>query len=224
LLINSPNEIFVDAPCDLPQDLAIDLETNFIYRDCSLLSRAVYEENPELYLQTNGHRFTSMVQPDRPILEGRYIIVQMVCGDVKHLYIAIRGSYYTEDWTTNFNAWPSLKEIGTVHTGWYSRMEQLPSKYLLSKLHEGYYIYVTGHSLGGAVAQLLTCELLGNDLVARFDANELSQRLKCICFAAPMVLIGSAADRMNNLHRNNFVNFVQIDDIVPKVLSWGKRH
>jgi hypothetical protein len=35
---------------------------------------------------------------------------------LKNLYIAIRGSYNKEDWTTNFKAWSSLKEIGSAGT------------------------------------------------------------------------------------------------------------
>jgi hypothetical protein len=92
---------------------------------------------------------------------------------------------------------------------------------LILKLKAGWNIFITGHSLGGAVAQLLTCELL-KELRPHLDARELSLKLKCVSFAAPMVLMGKSADDVNYSHRDKFINFVDTDDVVPKVLAWGQ--
>lgn len=71
----------------------------------------------------------------------------------------------------------------------------------------GYYILVTGHSLGGAVANIFTCRYLNS--VTKNPLNTL-----CYTFAAPKVCAPEAAEQYDS---SNIVNIVNSSDLVPNV-------
>ncbi len=71
----------------------------------------------------------------------------------------------------------------------------------------GYYILVTGHSLGGAVANIFTCRYLNS--VTENPLNTL-----CYTFAAPKVCAPEAAEQYDS---SNIVNIVNSSDLAPNV-------
>jgi hypothetical protein len=195
-------------------------------RDCALLvAAAAHGTEVEIrkFLALRGHRFSGGITcSNLASNEGHFVIAQLSEENRTTTYLAIRGSFVLEDWIASVQVWPTLQEMGMVHSGWYARMLHLPQHLLVQRIKEGHRVVICGHSLGGAVAQLLALSML---LCFSGDAAEaeVRSRIKCVNFGGPMVVSGNVAvDRVNNHFKDNFVNFVHATDIVPKILSFAQ--
>lgn len=79
-----------------------------------------------------------------------------ICVGIKKLdgcdVVAFRGSITAHDWVEDLRAAPIKTRIGTVHAGFYNGMEKA---WLELEPHLTQPVYVTGHSLGAARADML---------------------------------------------------------------------
>jgi hypothetical protein len=190
-----------------------------IVRDCvALCCASYYEGGAAGYLQANYYAFKNFSVSDIHPTEGYFIVAEAEYDGEKIVYLAVRGSVNSSDWAVNFSFWPTTTSNGFVHTGWYNRSANLPVNYLADLAKQGYRVVITGHSLGGAVAQLLTSTLL--DKFTIIQDTTVNKRINCVTFASPLTFVGHAAETLNSLHKDNFFHFVHPLDIVPKVLSW----
>eukprot|EP01035_Chromulina_nebulosa_P023548 gene23548-30535_t len=208
-----------------PQTSASNVSTNehntaaeydpCVVQDSFLLSEAAYCENPCSFLTDQGHRFTSVFVGHFLQEDGHYLIAYR--DDV--VYLAIRGSSNSSDWKMNFSAWTTVESIGIVHHGWYSRSAHIPTAYLLHVLEkENKKVVICGHSLGGAVATIVTVRLL-QQLVFKAQMTELAKCITCVTFAAPLVMTGLAAENIHSVHNDRFIHFIHPRDVVPKILT-----
>jgi len=88
----------------------------------------------------------------------------------KSIYVVFRGSESIENWKTNLNAfkvpYTSWSDCNCqVHKGFYAAEQKVISEVIkevqtLQKAHSGYVVKVTGHSLGAALAQLTSMDLI----------------------------------------------------------------
>jgi hypothetical protein len=186
-----------------------------ILRDCILLCSASYHADPNSFLKEQGHRFNCILVPNSTPDEGHFILAEFE----DTLFLAVRGSTNSNDWIKNVSAWTTQSSNGGfVHAGWYSRSCHQPVNYILERLKRGNKVIVTGHSLGGAVAQLVTGSVL-EQLAVNQDAS-VRKRITCFTFAAPLVFTGELAKNYNELHKERFLHFIDSLDAVPKILSW----
>lgn len=231
----SPSDSLVFSSDGVNQKPAADLSVHqleaspvkFAYdapmvHDCCRLCEAVYSKNDDQsiydFVGKIQHRFTTMVASDLPDEHGHFALAEHVSNNRKIIYIAIRGSSNASDWATNLNAMPVVRGGGVVHSGWHKRLSHLPLAYLIQKHTEGYTVVTTGHSLGGAVAQLLAAQMLMDPAVKNLVE---APRIKCVTFAAPLVMSGQSVKRMNDLYADSFIHFIHSEDAVPKFLAWG---
>ena len=199
------------------------IPTSEIVRTSVNLCAASYEEGDHavrLFLAKNGHRLHSLFVSYAPDGDGHYIVAEKIVDDRKITFVSIRGSYTLSDWGTNVQAWPAMQDIGTVHAGWYNRSLYLPLNYIIECLKRGDYIVICGHSLGGAVAQLFTAELM--KAVVHDQDTTILQRILCVTFASPLIISGIGADLLNIHNKSRFINIVQEQDVVPKILFWSQ--
>ncbi len=99
-----------------------------------------------------------------------------VLPSTKSIYVSFRGSSSAMNWMDDFEArkvdyksWPDCK--CQVHNGFYKATLNLKDQTIssvknLQKLYPGYSVYVVGHSLGAAVAELISLELLTNGITS----------------------------------------------------------
>ena len=92
------------------------------------------------------------------------------------IYVSFRGSLTIQNWITDlsiaktkYNSFPDCN--CEVHSGFYgATMSVFPDVLAevkrLQSLHKTYAVKVTGHSLGGALAQLTSMELIKNGIHA----------------------------------------------------------
>jgi hypothetical protein len=88
----------------------------------------------------------------------------------KSIYVVYRGSESVRNWISNLNAfktpYTSWSECNCqVHKGFYEAEQKVIAEVIsevqsLQKTHSGYTVKVTGHSLGAALAQLTSMDLV----------------------------------------------------------------
>ena len=135
-------------------------------------------------------------------------------GNPKRLFaVFCRGTSGSQEWNSNLTMGP-----GTYHEGFYSAAyrvyDHLCNTYLNKMFDEGleeedFLFWVTGHSRGGAVSNLLSAVLLPS----HFSASQVY----CYTFATPNVVRGG------NVARSNIHNYIIGGDVVARVPlnAWG---
>ena len=170
----------------------------------------------------------------------------------KRITVVFRGSVAsgTRDWLTNFTFFleglhtpklvkdsleGSLKERILVHRGFYryifdnsraagdQRYDMILDD-IKPYVEDGYKIYVTGHSLGGALSSLLAFKLAGS------DKEWIPKPVTCISFASPFVGSSGFRTAFTLLERMGMIRYLRVNtdqDVVPALLpmslGWKKR-
>jgi len=81
----------------------------------------------------------------------------------KYSVVAFRGSESLTDWITNLKAYPrkNVRLMGHVHRGFYESLMSIEYAIREGMRRE---VYITGHSLGGAMATLFAAHLWLNSM------------------------------------------------------------
>lgn len=79
----------------------------------------------------------------------------------KTLVLAFRGSNDIHDWFSNVHITPVDTARGTIHSGFYSEYQKLSPLFESDLINAGSRtVFLTGHSLGGALAVITACFFL----------------------------------------------------------------
>ena len=129
--------------------------------------------------------------------------------------VVIRGTGEYTEWASNLNV-----GTGSCHTGFSRAADELLGSlaaYLAqsgpAKAGETVKFFITGHSRGGAAANLLAARLADSGLVKKEDVF-------CYTFAAPAVSVEAAEEGYENIF--NIVNETDLVTQVP-LSAWGYR-
>jgi triacylglycerol lipase len=135
------------------------------------------------------------------------------CAYVAHgedvVVVVFRGTDDTEDWFFNANTYPHPMAEGTLHCGFACAYGTLRSQVLDEvRKAKAEHIWVTGHSLGGAMA--LVC------------AYDLTVYQKCkldgvITFGQPMIGKTNLATFLQGKLGDRYVHFINEMDSVPQI-------
>ena len=144
------------------------------------------------------------------------------------LVIAFHGSFWSQDWTLDFDLWEmrSASELfdgldGNLHHGFSGRvidtfdeMTRCINHFLGRDLHQEDIVYLTGHSLGGALS------IVGGTKIA-FKYGLPQNHVKIVTFSTPRSIIGDE-DFVNHatrlLGKRNILSFCTISDVVSTEL------
>mmetsp|Transcript_2442 Transcript_2442/g.3484 ORF Transcript_2442/g.3484 Transcript_2442/m.3484 type:complete len:436 (+) Transcript_2442:154-1461(+) len=162
--------------------------------------------------------------------------------DKKRVVVVFRGStdLSTRDWQTNFSAQMAemrtpkllvdklqgkLKDRVLVHRGFYNyifnnkkadgdqRFDMILDD-IKPFVEDGYKIYVTGHSLGGALSSLLAFKLAGS------NKSWIPKPISCISFASPFNGTAGFQKAFTQLEKMGLIRYLRItndNDVVPTV-------
>lgn len=158
----------------------------------------------------------------RNIAQRRYrtpLFVGFVITSGKNNIIAFRGTQTQVEWWQNLQAaqteymHPATgRQYGFVHAGYYRLMRRQIGKLLLdavNRLDPNLPCYVTGHSLGGAVATLAAMEIALN-------LPKIRDRLQLYTYASPRVGDRAFAQAHSQLIPNSY-RIANISDSVPLI-------
>mmetsp|Transcript_27822 Transcript_27822/g.65399 ORF Transcript_27822/g.65399 Transcript_27822/m.65399 type:complete len:414 (-) Transcript_27822:309-1550(-) len=178
--------------------------------------------------------------------QREYGLVYCVFKDTinKRAIVSFRGSRGGRDWPTNLNA--TLEGMLTpkkikdrmkgrdkdrvlVHRGFYNYLFEnrfvkgkQPYDRVIDDLRtvlegeEGYSVYVTGHSLGGALATLFSFKLAGAGKMADFIPRPVS----CMTYAAPLSGCSGFRTAFEHMEKDKLLRCLRVNndgDIVPAI-------
>lgn len=139
--------------------------------------------------------------------DGSMIGYVVSVGDVA--VVVFRGTDDPGDWLANLDRFIAKTPDGPAHRGFYSAYIPLsPQVDELVQASEAKLVWVTGHSLGGALAVLCGYEL------AQDAAIEVAGLMT---FGQPMVARSPLTNRIEELLPSRYVHFANNQDIVTRV-------
>jgi hypothetical protein len=123
--------------------------------------------------------------------------------------VVFRGTDDLADWFTNLDVHSCSTVHGAFHRGFYNAYESLKSQ-IVDPLTEASpaNLWITGHSLGGALAVVCAYDLIDNHTL---DVRGV------ITFGQPMIARNTAADYLDELLEGRYVRFVNGRDIVTRI-------
>lgn len=124
--------------------------------------------------------------------------------------IAFRGTDSEQDWLTDAYVvqenYPYLKDAGKTHKGFLGMYSSCRPQLInaINTLPPNISLYITGHSLGGALAVLCALDIAANTNLRPFMVNFGAPRVGCPSFAAAY-----------NARVPNSIRVVNIFDAIP---------
>ncbi|MFO0917785.1 MAG: lipase family protein [Planctomycetaceae bacterium] len=157
---------------------------------------------------TAEHRFRTLgFQRIRPFQANTLSGYVVSAGDVA--VIGFRGTYDASEWLVNLGSLSYYTPEGDVHEGYYRAYRSLKPQ-VLKLLAESRprKIWITGHSLGGALALICAYDLM---------AEEKLKPYGLMTFGQPMVVDRFLAAHLDRQLLGRYVHFVNEEDIVPRL-------
>ncbi len=135
--------------------------------------------------------------------------------NTKEVYVAFRG-------TENLKSLlPSMKVFGMpnhfqgrFHGGFKDQADEIslePFYYFLDKYPDIKLIF-TGHSLGGAIAAVVTSNMLVDG-----QTDDRRRRISCVAFGAPVLCDKECSIYLNERYKNQFHFYINQSDVVPYI-------
>ncbi|MEM7538944.1 MAG: trypsin-like peptidase domain-containing protein, partial [Chloroflexota bacterium] len=130
-----------------------------------------------------------------------------IASSGRNALIAFRGTQEVADWLNNINVLNTAKAYGNVHTGFYRgfRAVKIALERTLNSLSPRR-VFLTGHSLGGALATIAAAEWQGSYPITGVYT-----------FGQPAVSRGAFSRFFSNHYNDTFFRFVNENDIVARV-------
>ena len=186
---------------------------------------AALEVCQETYLEGSAEEWSSASPEARFVLGGTRCAKKLV-GET--LVIGFRGSDSSMDWRDN--ALFSLvglegeDSIEKVHHGFKVRAANIFKQHLVALIPTDLpkKIVVTGHSLGGAISQLVYVQLKTRIMEQR-NIEDFQSEVLNVTFASPLVGNLQFRERLMQMPENlaeNMFHFVVDEDVVPPLLFY----
>lgn len=141
------------------------------------------------------------------VVDGSMVGYVIAVADVT--VVAFRGTDDNFDWFCNLNSLTTPTPQGPIHRGFQrSYLPLKPQIIKLLKRQRPKHLWLTGHSLGGALAVVCAHDLIDNEKRAVRGV---------MTFGQPMVAGPQLAVHLDRVLLGKFAHFVNDTDIVPRV-------
>lgn len=142
-----------------------------------------------------------------PVVDSSMIGYVASADDVT--VVVIRGTDNDVDWIVNLAVGSMQTPKGPIHKGFHNAYQPLkPQIVKLVKAAKPKHLWITGHSLGGALAVVCAYDLIENENL------ELDG---VITFGQPMVAKRELANHLDTVLLGRFAHYVNRNDIVARV-------
>lgn len=195
---------------------------------CLVASEVIYKENPLEALNSDEfNKFNHLIKStvyskvnDESNDPNSLRIKYMICECEKKLIVAIRGSHTREDYLLDLKLNGKMNDLqGSFHSGMFQRSQKMLIDFFIDKImKENYTIVFTGHSLGAALAALVTVRVLYDPRIQHNDQN-YHERILCIGFGAPAFADEEFKQYAERNYKKNFYFYVNSEDIVISLLT-----
>ena len=205
------------------------LACQILYKDNPMVAFNRLKETHE-YLKDSSIKVGNFVEINGALVPKAFCIVLIQTLHANYCFVAFRGSQFSSDWwNANFDVQLSVTEIGLLHKGFKERASCVPLQFIYElAIKKSYKIVFTGHSLGGAAAQICAREFISLlESSAHSNSDLIQSQFLCLTFASP--LVGNDAwrksieDGYNGTLKMKFIHIVHKEDIIPRIISllWG---
>eukprot|EP00250_Pteridium_aquilinum_P024491 c29156_g1_i1 orf=197-1717(-) len=193
--------------------------------DAIILSAAVYAKDPRKEVEsmnkeyglpvTAQYEFLSDHEHDKAGLatfKQTLLVVRSLARG--HYVVACRGTHDVGDALVDLKIMHRTMSLGegAAHAGFLDRAKSIPLDHFKKLLIRNEKIVLTGHSLGGAVASLLTLRLLES------TGRWCHEQIQCYTFGCPFFADYRLASYINSRYKQHFVHLVSGTDFVPKAM------
>jgi hypothetical protein len=187
-----------------------------------------------VYQKPSGRERHTHIDADWRMGTKAMVMKSVPIDDMNTVVFAIRGTQTFMDWAVNLNSAPSspvgfLDDPGNLcHSGFLSvakKMIRPVASRLRNMLEENpsrasRSLLITGHSAGGAVANLLYCHMLAREV--KSELNILTgcfKRIHCITFGTPpisLLPLQKPDPHSHRMKKSLFFSFINEGDPVPR--------
>ena len=179
--------------------------SNEIYTEVEGESNTPDEEAILKSLQSDDVRFSSVSAVEEGNTEAALI------AHKDYLCMVFRGTDELQDWMRNINIFPTEELSGKFHKGFWNAVEgiwaDLDGKYKKKFKKKKRPLFMTGHSLGGAMATIVAAKLV--DIDKPFTS--------VYTFGQPRAMTRETARKLNGECKARFFRFQNNNDIVSRV-------
>lgn len=142
----------------------------------------------------------------QPIVVGSMAVYVVSGEDV--VVVVFRGTDERADWLVNLDRTTIQTEEGPIHRGFFNAYGTLRDKIAGAvTAAKAKHVWVTGHSLGGALAVVCAADLIENDIEIR----------GVITFGQPMVARRELVRYLDTLLLRRLAHYVNEADVVPRL-------
>ena len=179
------------------------------------LSKEIYTEVSESNAPDGGKILKSLQADDSgflsvfPIDKGN--VEAALVEHEEYLCMVFRGTDEIKDWIDNINASLVEKLFGGFHKGFWEATEEvwsdLKPEYQKKREKKRLSLFITGHSLGGAMATIAAAKLIQSD----------QPFISVYTFGQPRAMNQDAARIFNTKCKDRFFRFQNNNDVVTRV-------
>lgn len=180
------------------------------------LSKAVYKTTSESNQKPNEQGILDSIRSEDPKFEkvtgyDKNSAQAAVIEHEDYICIAFRGTNELADWLDNINAFSTKALFGEFHRGFYNSVEDLwldiQAQIKQAQADKKRPIFLTGHSLGGAMATVAAAKLVHDD----------KPFTSVYTFGQPRALTQDTSRLFNIECKDRYFRFHNNNDIVTRV-------
>lgn len=180
-----------------------------VFLSLAMASDVAYESRESIIVAAISWGFTKV----EPVIEGN--LVGFVASNDRCAIVAFRGTDEIRDWFTNGQLSGMAAKVGRLHSGFaggFARLKERMFTILKAQGGANKQVWVTGHSLGGALAGVFAYE----NAFLKSKASPIVLKY-IVTFGQPLFADAVLAAKLGEIYRGRYFRIVNEEDVVVRV-------